>query len=151
MSGKVSSLEAHLGYWLRAVSNQVSSSFSAKVTSEGVTVAEWVVLRELFDMEPAAPSRVAGRLGMTRGAISKLAERLLAKALISRAGDASDARRQVLALTAEGRALVPRLAAIADENDAAFFGHLEAGERAILERIMRGIANRSGIRAAPVD
>jgi hypothetical protein len=43
--GDVSQLEAHLGYWLRAVSNHVSHAFKMKVETHGVTVAEWVVLR----------------------------------------------------------------------------------------------------------
>ena len=38
----VSALDAHLGYWLRAVSNHVSHAFKTKVERHGVTVAEWV-------------------------------------------------------------------------------------------------------------
>ena len=68
----VSALESHLGYWLRYVSNQVSHAFAPKVQARGVTVAEWVVLRERYDKE-VRPSALAERLGMTRGAISKLA------------------------------------------------------------------------------
>ena len=44
-----SDLETHLGYWLRFVSNHVSHAFSLKLQARDVTVAEWVVLRELFD------------------------------------------------------------------------------------------------------
>ncbi len=43
----VSTLEAHLGYWLRYVSNHVSHAFALKVAAHGVSVAEWVVMREL--------------------------------------------------------------------------------------------------------
>src|SRR5262249_57380142 len=80
----VSPLEAHLGYWLRFVSNQVSHSFSLKLAERGVSVAEWVVLRELYECEAMAPSALAERIGMTRGAISKLADRLETKALVTR-------------------------------------------------------------------
>jgi hypothetical protein len=45
MPRAVASLESHLGYWLRAVSNQVSGAFAARVETLGVSVAEWVVLR----------------------------------------------------------------------------------------------------------
>ena len=79
----MSSLESHLGYWLRYVSNHVSHAFALKLAAGGVTVAEWVVLRELYDGE-SAPSALADRLGMTRGAISKLADRLIAKDMIVR-------------------------------------------------------------------
>ena len=46
---ELSSLESHLGYWLRYVSNHVSHAFSLKLAARGVTVAEWVVLRELYE------------------------------------------------------------------------------------------------------
>ena len=43
----VSDLTAHTGYLLRMVSNAVSQEFARKVAGEGVTVAEWVMLRSL--------------------------------------------------------------------------------------------------------
>jgi DNA-binding MarR family transcriptional regulator len=152
LQAKVSALEAHLGYWVRFVSNHVSHAFSQKVQLRGVTVAEWVVLRELLEQaDGTAPSALAARLGMTRGAISKLADRLVAKALIVRETDADDRRFQVLALTPAGRALVPALSALADQNDAEFFGHLTPAERTALERTMRDIVRRRGLRGVPVD
>jgi DNA-binding MarR family transcriptional regulator len=77
----VSELESHLGYWLRYVSNQVSQSFSRKVAAAGVSVAEWVILRELYDGEALAPSVIAAKTGMTRGGISKIADKLTAKSV----------------------------------------------------------------------
>src|SRR5690242_9818086 len=67
----VSELAAHLGYWLRFVSNHVSQAFARKVEARGVTVAEWVLLRQLLDEEALAPSRLSERMGMTRGTVSK--------------------------------------------------------------------------------
>ena len=137
----VSDLETHLGYWLRMVSNAVSQSFARRVEAEGVTVAEWVFLRMLWDIDPVAPSLLAGRMGMTKGAISKLADRLIGKALVERRADPVDGRAQILSLTAAGRALVPRLAALADVNDAAFFGTLSPENRNDLERLLRKIVS----------
>ncbi len=148
---RTSPLTAHLGYWLRYVSNQVSHAFRRKVAARGVTVAEWVVLRTLLDQEAMAPSALADLLGMTRGAISKLADRLAAKALISRTEDRNDGRSHRLALTAKGRRLTPVLAALADANDAEFFGHLSQAERAKIESAMREIVRRHGLRAVPVE
>jgi DNA-binding MarR family transcriptional regulator len=147
----ISALETHLGYWLRFVSNQVSHAFSVKVAGSGVTVAEWVILRELYDCDSIAPSAIAGKIGMTRGAISKLADRLVAKSLITRSAGAHDRRYQALALTKEGRRLVPKLAALADQNDAEFFNHLAPAERTAIEAAMREIVRRFGLRSIPVD
>lgn len=65
------------------MSRTTSHAFSLKVAAVGVTVAEWVILRELYQSE-SAPSALADRLGMTRGAISKLADRLITKDMIVR-------------------------------------------------------------------
>ncbi|MBL8548841.1 MAG: winged helix-turn-helix transcriptional regulator [Hyphomonadaceae bacterium] len=146
----VSPLETHLGYWLRYVSNQVSYAFAAKVQACGVTVAEWVVLRELYDGE-CMPSALAARLGMTRGAISKLAERLSDKDLIRRSAKDGDGRAQTLSLAPGGRALVPKLAALADANDAEFFGHLDHTSLKTIEAAMREIIRRRGLKGVPVD
>ncbi|MEI9892161.1 MAG: helix-turn-helix domain-containing protein [Caulobacteraceae bacterium] len=97
-----SPLDAHLGYWLRFVSNQVSGAFSEKLAGRGVTVMEWVALRELYDQPALVPSLLAERLGMTRGGVSKLAERLAARGLITRSADKADKRFSDLALTGEG-------------------------------------------------
>ena len=148
----ISPLEAHLGYWLRYVSNQVSHAFAQKLVTRDVTVAEWVFLRESYDQEAAtAPSVLAERLCMTRGAISKLAERLLAKGLIRREAGGADRRFQALALTAAGRDLVPALAALAGRNDDEFFGHLEPAAKEAIVAAMKEIVRRQGSRAVPID
>lgn len=145
-----SDLTSHVGYWLRYVSNHVSHAFALKVEAKGVTVAEWVVLRDLYETGAIAPSGLAERLGMSRGAISKLADRLIDKLLVAREANAEDARAQTLALTQKGYRLVPELAALADENDAEFFGHLKPEERLVLERVLKGIVERRGLQSVPV-
>jgi DNA-binding MarR family transcriptional regulator len=147
---ELSSLESHLGYWIRYVSNHASHTFALKLESHGVTVAEWVVLRELYDSE-SAPSAIAERLGMTRGAISKLADRLIDKALIVRRAGAGDRRFQSLALTRQGRAITPKLAALADQNDEEFFADLDLKTREMIAAAMKDIMRRKGLRGAPVD
>lgn len=148
---KVSGLEHHLGYWLRYVSNQVSLAFSRKVEARGISVAEWVLLRELYGRTSVAPSALAERLGMTRGGISKLVDRCEAKSLVTRAFGKDDRRYQELALTPAGNSLVPELAALADANDAEFFAHLAPADRATLERLMRDIVQRQSLRHVPID
>src|SRR6202161_3975556 len=103
-----SDLTAHLGYWLRYVSNHVSQAFARKVEAHGGTVAEWVLMRQLLDVEALAPSRLAECMGMTRGAVSKLADRLMAKSLLVRTANPGDGRAQTLSLTRAGRSMVPK-------------------------------------------
>lgn len=46
-----SGLTAHIGFWMRIVSNSVSHAFARKLESSRVTVAEWVVLREMYSSD----------------------------------------------------------------------------------------------------
>lgn len=144
-------LTDHLGYWLRQVSNHVSQAFARKLAAREVTVAEWALLRVLYACAPASPSQLADDMGMTRGAITKLADRLLAKSLIARASSPDDGRSHTLRLTAKGTALVPRLAALADENERECFAHLANADRKALQRILRETVSRLGVSAIPID
>ncbi len=146
-----SELTAHLGFWLRYVSNHVSHAFTAKLAAKGVTAAEWVMVRALYGKDPMSPSSLAKDMGMTRGAITKLAHRLIDKSLIIRKASADDGRAQTLALTSRGKNLVPELAALADRNDAEFFTHLSEAERKILERLLKRLVERCHMTGIPVD
>jgi DNA-binding MarR family transcriptional regulator len=147
----VSALSDHLGFWLRAVSNGVSHAFAAKLDAKGVTVAEWVVLRALYGQDPTPPSRIADEIGMTRGAITRLADRLIAKALIVRHANPDDGRAQTLALTSQGKKLVPELAALADQNDREFFDCLSEAERHTLERLLKRMVEHGRMTTIPID
>lgn len=129
MSAPVSPLESHLGHWLRLASNHAAQHLARALAARGVTTAEWVVLRTLYDSGPVAPSALAERVGLTRGAVTKLIDRLRAKALVVRAKGRGDRRFQMVALTGSGAKLVPALAEIADASDAAVFAILTVEER----------------------
>lgn len=146
-----SRLESHLGYWLRFVSNHVSHAFKLKVESLGVTVAEWVVLRTLFDLEAVNPSKIAELIGMTRGAVSKLLDRLAGKGLVIIRTDKSDRRFQAVALSASGRRIVPVIAALADQNELEFFGQMNQKERDGVLALLKRIVNDRNLKAVPVD
>ncbi|WP_428248714.1 MarR family winged helix-turn-helix transcriptional regulator [Ferrovibrio sp.] len=140
-----SDLTDHLGYWLRLVSNQVSQNFATRLAAEDVTVAEWVMLRALHGQPPMAPSRLAEMMGMTRGAITKLADRLIAKDMLLRQSDPADGRAQTLHLTPRGSRLVPKLATHADRNDSDFFRALSAAEQKVLRRLLQQLATHHRI------
>lgn len=144
-------LADHLGYWLRFVSNHVSQAFTAKLATLDVMVVEWVVLRELFSRGDMSPSDLATRLGMTRGGVSKLVDRLEARGLLMRDTGTGDRRYQTLTLTADGKALVPRLATLADQNETEFFGHLTATKRDTLRSMLTDLVAHHGLRTVPTE
>lgn len=128
-----------------------ATRIKAKVEAHGVTVAEWVVLRALFDHERIKPSALAHQLHLTRGAVSKLIDRLYAKQLVSCQADEQDRRAQLLSLSSTGRKLVPRLASLADQNDREAFGHLDPEQRAALLALLKDLARRHALKGAPID
>lgn len=151
LSPPVPPLDAHLGYWLRLVANHVSQHFARAIAEHGVTIAEWVLLRELFDAGAVAPSVLAAKAGLTRGAVTKLVDRLRAKRLVVRATGSGDRRYQTIALTGAGARLVPTLADVADRDDQAMFGALPPDTRALLEGVLRDLAGRGTLAAHPID
>jgi DNA-binding MarR family transcriptional regulator len=86
---------------------------------------------------------------MTKGAASKVITRLEEKGLAARQLAEGRAREQCLALTAAGKALVPKLAALADANDAHFFGHLPAAERSALTQAMQALVQHHQLKELP--
>lgn len=147
----VSDLQSHIGFWLRFVSNHVSHAFARKLLDSGVTAAEWVVLREMYNHQAISPSVLADITGMTRGAASKLIDRLVAKHFVTRQGRGDDRRFQEIELTPAGRKLVPALAAIADQNDKEFFTPLSSHERKVLIATLKKLVQARGLRKFPTE
>ena len=147
----ISGIESHLGYWLRRVSNTVSGEFSRSLYARQTSVAEWVLLRHLYEREQVTPGELAEALTMTRGAISKISDKLQAKGWIRSKVNPEDNRGQLLSLTPVGRRNLPELAEIADQNDEQFFACLDADERAALKTLLAKVAEHHQIRKVPVE
>ncbi|MGM9427563.1 MarR family winged helix-turn-helix transcriptional regulator [Hydrogenophaga sp. MI9] len=150
-SVSTSPLEAHLGFWLRFVSNHVSQRFRQQLEAQGVTVTEWVALRTLLAQGQGSHASLIDALGMTKGAASKVISRLEEKGLAQRQWAEGSARGQLLVLTTKGRALVPKLARLADANDEHFFGHLPAAERQALVDAMQALVQHHQLKQIPSE
>lgn len=147
-----SALQSHLGYWMRLVSNHVSHAFAKRLESSGVTVAEWVVLREMYGgNDTTSPSKVAELTGLTRSAVSKLIERLLNKGLVTRAESPDDRRFLDVRLTPRALVLVPQLAALADQNDDEVFCVLTELERKQLQELLAKLATKHRLSRPPIS
>jgi DNA-binding MarR family transcriptional regulator len=149
--GSASSLETHLGYWLRRVSNQVSGEFARALQTRQVSVAEWVALRLIQQDEQLMPAQLADTVGMTRGAVSKVVEKLEAKGWVGRGTNQKDKRAHWLSLTRQGKLLVPKLAALADKNDEYFFACLDEGEKIALRRCLQTLSDFHCVRDVPME
>ncbi len=144
-------LESHLGYWLRRVSNAVSGAFSRALHEKQTSVAEWVLLRELHERGQAAPGELADSLGFTRGAVSKIVDKLDAKGWVRTDAKKGDSRFRLLSLTGAGRRNLPVLAEIADHNDARYFDCLSAQEKNVLRELLIKLADHNHINDVPTE
>lgn len=138
-----SGLEDHIGYWLRCLSNFVSHSFAEKLEKYDVSVAQWVVLRTLYDAGEANLNEAAEAVGVDKSSLSRMVERLVQKGLVLRQSGA-DRRSLKLKLSASGRKLVPVLAKLADSNDEAFFRALPKAKRAEFLKTVRQLLAANG-------
>jgi DNA-binding MarR family transcriptional regulator len=133
--------DTNLADLLRTAAGAAHLALSRAVLPHGVTAAEWTLLRELRAAGAVPQARLAKRLGMTRGAISKLVDRLVAKRLLVRGrGGGGDQRVQIIGLTGMGALLVPKLAIVASDVEAALFADLPAGGRGILVAALQRVA-----------
>lgn len=146
-----SALEAHLGYWLRRVSNHVSGAFAKGLQDRNVSVAEWVALSHIDEHPEIRPNELADATGMTRGAISKVLDKLKEKKWVTRKTLEADNRGHTLFLTRQGHRALPELKAIADRNDRRFFDCLDAKEKAALGLLLRKLTSSNDIRDIPVE
>lgn len=146
-----SGLEAHLGYWMRLVSNEVSRAFERALQKRNISVAEWVAISQLAARTRLTPAKLAATMGMTRGAISKVLDKLDSKRLISRSTSSLDSRVQLLSLTEQARRILPQLTRIADGNDSYFFAALGSDERTALRSLLRKLADVHQITRIPVE
>lgn len=147
----LSRLEDHLGYWLRHVSNHVSGTFARALQARQLSVAEWVALRYLYERQTITPGELAALVGMTRGAVSKVLNKLESKAWIRRDSSVDDNRVQWITLTAAGEAILPELAQLADRNDAYFFDCLSSEEQTTLRSMLQKVSQTHQWNDAPID
>jgi DNA-binding MarR family transcriptional regulator len=147
----ISDLKSHLGYCLRRVSNAVSGAFARALQERQTSVAEWVLLRELHERGEAAPGELADHLGLTRGAVSKVIDKLEAKGWIETNAREGDNRYRLLSMTRAGKRSLPVLAQIADQNDARYFDCLTAKEKALLRKLLLKLAEHNRIQDVPTE
>ena len=147
----VNKMDSYLGYWFRLASNHITAAFKQRLAEKDISVAEWLALRFLYSDSPCSLTRLAEEMGMDKGAVSRLADRLEKRGLIKRTVSVEDRRLFSIALTDEGVELVPKLAVIADQNDIHFFGYLPKKEQESIFQFLKEFVNHHGIKTKPLD
>lgn len=148
---EIEDIDSYLGYWLRFVSNQVTHSFQQKLSARGVGITEWIILRVLCNIQPCSLTLLSEEIGVDKGVVSRLADRLEKEGFIKRTVSSKDRRFFSIELTTQGRQLLPALAEIASENDQAFFGHLSKKETIGLKEMLKKLVTKHKLKTKPLD
>jgi DNA-binding MarR family transcriptional regulator len=130
-------LEEFLPYRLSILSNRVSRAIARRYAKAfDLTIPEWRVIAVLGRRPGLTAKEIAEATEMDKVAVSRAVARLVAAKRIAARADASDARRQLLALTREGESVHARIAPIALASEERLLSALDGRERAQLDELI---------------
>lgn len=101
-------LDSHLCFALYAASNHMTRLFAPFLERLGVTYPQYLVLVVLWERGPQGVGDLAALLRMDFGTLSPMLKRLETKGLLTRRRQATDERRVLVELTANGMSLRKR-------------------------------------------
>jgi MarR family transcriptional regulator, lower aerobic nicotinate degradation pathway regulator len=107
-----------------------------ELAPEGARRQHFVVLASLADQGPASQAELGRRLWIDRSDLHALVTELEAEGLIARVRDERDQRRNVVTVTAAGRATMKRLERRIRAAQSALMEPLSAAERNELVRLL---------------
>lgn len=115
--------QLHAAVWLRDVSSETTS-------------VQFAALTVLDQMSQASQRELGRALDLDRSTIADLVARMIRRGLLARERDDRDRRRNVLQLTAAGRAELARLRPRVEAIEPALTAGLSATERTHLRRLL---------------
>jgi len=118
----------------------VMAPIRAMLASSGVTEQQWRILRVLSEHGPQDAKTVAERASLLFPSLTRTATVLRGRGLITQAQDQADRRRQVLAITAAGQAVIDNNFAEASAIAAGYRAKLGDEEYAQLLTLLRRLA-----------
>lgn len=118
--GPAPELTGSLAYLLKHAQMRLAELTGAALEPTGVTGRELAVLMVLAGREPASQQQAAQRLGVDRTTMVDLLDALEDKALVGRHVHADDRRKNVVEVTAAGRAALGRAAKAASDAEGRF-------------------------------
>jgi DNA-binding MarR family transcriptional regulator len=130
-------LEDFLPYRLSVLSNRISRAIAARYAKTfELSIPEWRIIAVLGRRPGLTAKEIAEATEMDKVAVSRAVAKLVeSKRVVARA-DRDDARRQILALTAQGENVHARIAPIALENEQRLLATLDTRERAQLDVLL---------------
>jgi DNA-binding MarR family transcriptional regulator len=116
---------------------EVLTRGEARLAELGIDGREYTTLAVLETDQPESQQELARLMAKAPPLMVAVVDELERKGLVARRRSRRDRRRSVVELTDDGRAMLARADAVADEVTAELFGALDADERAALHQSLR--------------
>ncbi len=130
-------LEQFLPYRLSVLSNRISGAIAREYSQRfALGVTEWRVMAVLGRYPDLSAGEVAQRTAMDKVAVSRAVASLLEAGRLQRDIHGGDRRRSVLRLSPAGHAIYDEVAPLALAFERSLLGEMDAGERALLFRLL---------------
>lgn len=130
-------LDDYLPYRLSVASNAVSGLIARAYEDRfGLTIPQWRLICVLAEDLALTQVDIVARTGMDKVTVSRAAQGLSKRRLISRSEHQRDGRSHMLALTQEGAHLHSEIAPLALAYEAALIAGLAPTEVAMLKRLL---------------
>ena len=138
-------LDSYLPYRLSVASNAVSGLIARAYEDRfGLTVPQWRVICVLAEDGGLTQVQVVARTVMDKVTVSRAAQGLSKRRLVTRAENKADGRSHVLDLTPEGRRLYAEIAPLAMAYEAALIAGLSPDDVALLKRLLGRLQTAAG-------
>jgi DNA-binding MarR family transcriptional regulator len=138
-------LDAYLPYRLSVASNAVSGLIARAYQDRfGLTVPQWRLICVLAEDGGLTQGQLVARTVMDKVTVSRAAQGLLNRHLVSRSDHHADGRSHVLALTAAGESLYAEISPLALAYEAALISGLAPDEVALLKRLLTRLQSAAG-------
>ncbi len=133
-------LDEYMPYRLAVASNAVSALIATAYDSlYGLKIPEWRLIAVLREDGPSTQQALVKRAGMDKVTISRAAQALAKRRLITRAPHEHDGRSHHLILTAEGERLFADVAPAAIEYEKVMLTEFTADEISTFKKLLRRV------------
>lgn len=128
-------LDAQVGFMLRQVNQRHTAIFAARIGCD-LTAMQWAALSKLAEIGATSQNQLGRATAMDVATIKGVVDRLTKRGLTAIAADPDDARRRLVDLTEEGRALVATHAEVAHTITDETLAPLSAKERKVFLELL---------------
>ncbi len=132
-----SSLEEHLTYLIASVNRQLEDELSDALRSNGVPVEQFRILNALHSADGRSMRDLAAAALIDPASLTKIVDRMVADALVSRGPAPNDRRKVLIFLTTKGRALQGTLTEIHRAQEENLINRLKSNKADQLGNILR--------------